>query len=167
MRLSALLFKRAAYEDFQRHNVQSMLPISERRNLSLDERQQVNSGQAQWIPKIFESLSDSPAVRMANPTAQSALWGAGVGLPAAALVASGTDSPLAGMAVGGVAGGLAALLAYHKRRQSNADIMEIMQRLPQDSNLRDFDADPLMAERRRAAMLQNAQRNGVRFNLGV
>lgn len=146
--LQAALMK-VAYEGYQNHNVQSLLPISARRELSEPEQLAVAQGQDQWIPKIFDNYSDSPAVRMASPGRQAALWGAGVGLPTALLAAAHTGSASSGLLAGAGAGGLAALLAYLGRRQSNADAVETMRRLPEGATLRDFDADPMMAERRR------------------
>jgi len=163
MQLTPLLTKFSTYEDFKRHNVQSLLPISERRGLSSDEGREIQHGEEQWIPKIFESLSDSPAVRMANPGAQAALWGAGMGLPAAALIGSATDSGAAGVVGGAAVGGLASLLAFYHRRQKNEDIREIMKRLPEGANLRDFEADPILAERRQAALMRASNGAGMRI----
>lgn len=163
--LHSLLTKFSSYADFSRHNVQSLLPISERRELSPEENREIRHGDEQWIPKIFESLNDSPAVRMANPGAQAALWGGGIGLPAAALIGSATDSAPAGLVGGAALGGLASLLAFYRRRQKNEDIREIMQRLPEGANLRDFEADPIMAERRMAALMRQ-QNTGAGLRVG-
>lgn len=142
---------KAAYDGYQDMNVQRLLPIAGRRSLSPDEQAAISEGQNQWIPKIFDSLSDSPAVNMADPAKQSLLWGAGIGLPVSLISAANSGSPIGGLGMGLTAGGIAAALAYLSRHKANQDIEETMRRLPRNANLRDFEADPLMAERRQQA----------------
>lgn len=147
--LGPLAKQSSSYPGYTNHNVQTMLPMSSRRDLSPGELQAIQHGQQQWIPKIFENLSDSPAVRMTDPARSAALGGALLGVPAALLTASGTGSAGVGLGVGLGAGGLAALISYMSSRQNNQNIEETMRRIPAGSNLRDFDADPLVTERRR------------------
>lgn len=149
---------KTAYADYSHHNVQSMMPLRARRQLDEAEQQKVDAAKQQWIPKIFQNLSDDPSVQFADPKKQALLWGVGTGLPTALLAsaASGSDpksslleNAAAGAATGLGVGGFTALLAYLARRQKNADIEENMRRLPEGATLRDYQADPLVSERRR------------------
>lgn len=162
-RLYQAALLKSAYEGYQNMNVQRLMPLAPRRDLSPEEQAAVAEGQSQWLPKIFDSLSDSPAVNMADPAKQSLLWGAGVGVPVSLIAAANSGSPLGGLGSGVMAGGLAAVLAYLSRRKSNQDIEETMRRLPQNSNLRDFQADPLMAERRQEEHEAALAATGARF----
>ena len=143
------------------YNVQQMMPIGPRRELSPEENANIERESEKWIPKIFENLSHDPTVRLADPGRQALLYGLGAGLPVTALASGATMNPVLGLGAGATVGGIAALLGYLGRKQKNEDIVETMRRLPAGARLRDFESDPLMAERRnqqfqrRLAMMQN------------
>ncbi len=149
--MKALQPKSASYAGYQNHNLQQLLPIAGRRDLTRAELLAIAQGKDQWLPKIFDNLGDDPSVNLASPGKQSLLWGAGLGLPTALMAAANSGSATAGLGAGTMVGGAAALLAYLNRQRQNADIEETMRRLPPGSTLRDFAADPLMAERRQMA----------------
>lgn len=159
-----------AYEGYSGMNFQTMLPLQKKRNFTEEEQTLIADRENRWIPKIFQSLGDSPAVRLASPGKQSLLWGAGIGVPVALMAAGAQRNPLegltAGVSAGAVTGGVSALLAYLLRQQKNESTKEIMRTLPENSTLRDFEADPLITERRNrmqeAAMLAAA--NGTRIS---
>lgn len=140
-----------SYPGFKRLGIHDLLPLVQRRQrLRKRELERIFEEKKKPIPKIFESLTDSPAVRMSSPGWQAGLWGAGVGLPIGAMVGDMSDDPVKGTLGGLAAGGLAGLIAWHRTKQRNNDVEEIMRRLPPNATLRDYEADPLIAERRRA-----------------
>jgi hypothetical protein len=168
------LMNKSAYTSYSNHNIQSLMPLMPRRQLNAEEQQNVDTAKQQWLPKIFRDLSDDPSVQMADPKRQALLWGVGTGLPTALLASAASASDPRSSLVGNAAtgaitglgvGGFTALLAYLARRQKNADIEETMRRLPEGATLRDFEADPIMSERRRYQQMRNlaALQNGRRY----
>lgn len=143
------------------YNLQQLMPINDRRELTPEEDANIEQESQKWIPKIFENLSNAPTVRLASPARQALLYGLGLGLPMTAVASGATANPVLGLGAGATFGGLAALLGYLNRKQKNEDVIETMRRLPVGARLRDFESDPLMAERRnqqfqrRLAMMQN------------
>jgi hypothetical protein len=73
-----------------------------------------------------------------------ALGGAGGSLLGKAIGKASGNEDLGTMIGGLGGGGLAALIAYLKRNQENANVEEIMRRLPRGATLRDYEADPLV-----------------------
>lgn len=135
--------------EYQRHNVQTMLPYGQRRDLSPEELAMVEEGESRWIPKIFKNYSDTPDKMLASPGKQSLLFGLGAGVPLAMLGAAQTGSPAGAAAYGLGGGGLAALLAYFIRNQKNQNVIETLKRNPEGATYRDLQADPMITEERR------------------
>lgn len=128
-------------------NIQQFMGQNPRRELSEEETKKVEDRKRSLLPTFFPNYSDSPAVNMyspALPTIGAGLGGAGIGaLLGTALAGEGNKGlGAAGGALG--LGGALALLAYLKRNQENANIEEIMRRLPRGATLRDYEADPLV-----------------------
>lgn len=128
-------------------NIQQFMGQNPRREFSEEETKKVEERKRSLLPTFFPNYSDSPAVNMyspALPTIGAGLGGAGIGaLLGKALAGEGNkELGAAGGALG--LGGALALLAYLKRNQENADIEEIMRRLPRGATLRDYEADPLV-----------------------
>lgn len=128
-------------------NIQQFMGQNPRRELSESETKKVEDRKRSLLPTFFPNYSDSPAVNMyspALPTLGAGLGGAGIGaLLGNALAGEGNkELGAAGGALG--LGGALALIAYLKRKQENANIEEIMRRLPRGATLRDYEADPLV-----------------------
>lgn len=128
-------------------NIQQFMGQNPRRELSEEETKKVEERKRSLLPTFFPNYSDSPAVNMYSPALPmigAGLGGAGIGaLLGKALAGEGNkELGAAGGALG--LGGALALLAYLKRNQENANIEEIMRRLPRGATLRDYEADPLV-----------------------
>jgi hypothetical protein len=129
-------------------NIQQFMGQNPRRELSEEETKAVEKRKGALLPYFFPNYSDSPAVKMYSPLmptlAMGALGGAGGSL-LGKVIGKATGNEDAGTLVGGAGGaGLAALIAYLKRKQENANVEEIMRRLPRGATLRDYEADPLV-----------------------
>ena len=128
-------------------NIQQFMGQNPRRELGEDETKSVEDRKRSLLPTFFPNYSDSPAVKMYSPILPAlgaGLGGAGLGaLLGNALAGEGNkELGAAGGALG--LGGIAALIAYLKRNQENANVEEIMRRLPRGATLRDYEADPLI-----------------------
>jgi len=133
--LSAALVKNS----YINHNVQTMLPIGERRELSEDEQAAIALGKKQWLPKIFDNYKDSPTVNLADPKRQALLIGLASAIPGAIAGAGFSDgNPLGALIGGGITGGIGGTLGYFGRRMGNENIEEVMGRLPEGATQRDF-----------------------------
>lgn len=129
-------------------NIQQFMGQNPRRELSEDETKAVEKRKGSLLPAFFPNYSDSPAVKMYSPLmpalTMGALGGAGGSLLGKAIGKASGNEDL-GTVIGGLGGGgLAALIAYLKRNQENANVEEIMRRLPRGATLRDYEADPLV-----------------------
>ena len=128
-------------------SLQQYMPLAPRRDrLNPEEQAKVEQGQAQWLPKIFTSMADSPAADMASPSKgalMAALAGGGAaGTGAHLLGAKPEHAALAGAGGATIAG----LLAYFKRKADNEGIIEMMRRLPPGGTRRDMLADPVLQQ---------------------
>jgi hypothetical protein len=133
-------------------NIQQFMGQNPRRELSEEETKAVEKRKGSLLPSFFPNYADSPAVKMYSPLmptlAMGALGGAGGSL-LGKVIGKATGNEDAGTLVGGAGGaGLAALIAYLKRKQENANVEEIMRRLPRGATLRDYEADPLLQKNR-------------------
>lgn len=128
-------------------NIQQFMGQNPRRELREEEAKAVEKRKNSLLPAIFPNYSDSPAVKMYSPILPSlgaGLGGAGVGALLGSVLAGSKNREI-GAAGGAVSlGGALALIAYLKRQQENANIEEIMRRLPRGATLRDYEADPLI-----------------------
>jgi hypothetical protein len=119
-----------------------------RRELSEEETKAVEKRKGALLPTLFPNYSDSPAAKMYSPLMPALAMGAlggGAGALAGAGIGKAKGNQEVGALLGGLgAGGVAALIAYFKRKQENSNIEEIMRRLPRGATLRDYEADPLI-----------------------
>lgn len=139
--------------------VQSYLPTSRRRQrFTPGEELAIGEGQSQWMPQIFTSQADSPAVDLANPDKNAAMWAAPAAIAGGVAGRQIHDSTLGG-AVGATAlGALTYLLARRARQASNDNVIERMRRIPANGTRRDVESDPVyQAEIDRATQLQAAR----------
>lgn len=153
---------------------QMYAPLMERRELSPEEEAMVAEEEGKWIPKIFKSDADSPAVASSNPKVTAALaglLGGGAGATVGGLVgadmAQGTDlGEAGGGALGALVGGLplgalTALIAYKLKDRGNKDRREMLRRLPEGATRRDMKADPVyQADASRRALAAAAAYGG-------
>jgi hypothetical protein len=133
-------------------NIQQFMGQNPRRELSEEETKKVEERKRSLIPSLFANYSDSPAEKMYSPLmpalAMGALGGAG-GALAGAGIGKAKGNKEVGALVGGLGvGGVMALLSYLQRKQENANIEEIMRRLPRGATLRDYEADPVIQKNR-------------------
>lgn len=129
-------------------NIQQFMGQNPRRELSEEETKKVEDRKRALIPALFPNYSDSPAEKMYSPLMPALAMGAlggGAGALAGAGIGKAKGNQEMGALIGGLgAGGIAALISYLKRKQENANIEEIMRRLPRGATLRDYEADPLV-----------------------
>lgn len=142
-------------------NIQQFMGQNPRRELSEEETKKVEERKRALIPALFPNYSDSPAEKMYSPLMPALAMGAlggGAGALAGAGIGKAKGNQEVGALIGGLGvGGIAALISYLKRNQENANIEEIMRRLPRGATLRDYEADPLIQKNQdrssQAAML--------------
>ena len=142
--------------------VQQYAPIHNKRELSSEEQKDVDQGQSQWLPKIFQSYATPLPQMMASPGRQAILAGLAGGLGGAyggGMIGGALGSPGVGAAIGGVGlGGLSALMQYMNRNAENENILDIMKRLPRGATKRDYLADPaVQADANRDALSSAAE----------
>lgn len=129
-------------------NIQQFMGQNPRRELSEDETKAVEDRKRSLLPTFFPNYSDSPAAKIYSPLMPALAMGAlggGAGALAGAGIGKAKGNQEMGALIGGLGvGGVAALLSYLKRKQENANIEEIMRRLPRGATLRDYEADPLI-----------------------
>ena len=126
-------------------NIQQFMGQNPRRELTEDETKKVEERKRALLPTFFPNYSDSPAAKMYSPllpTIGAGLGGAGLGALLGRAIA-GEEGPGTAIGAAGV-GGVLALLTYLRRQQQNANVEEIMRRLPRGATLRDYEADPLI-----------------------
>ncbi len=136
---------------------QSMQAQKDRRDLTRDEQEAIAENEANWWPKIFPSLSDSPAVGIANPVKVGilkAILPALIGGVGGSMVGAGFSGTPAGANTGALLGALAlgggaGLWTGLRQNQKNADIVEMIRRLPMNATRRDMVADPYYIEQKR------------------
>ena len=135
-------------------NIQQFMGQNPRRELSEEETKKVEDRKNSLLPTFFPNYGDSPAENIYSPILPT-LGAGGIGAGLGAILGGtlfGEQTPREGFktsgpgAVGGALGlgGALALLAYLQRKQENANIEEIMRRLPRGATLRDYEADPLI-----------------------
>lgn len=129
-------------------NIQQFMGQNPRRELSEEETKKVEDRKRALIPALFPNYSDSPAAKMYSPLMPALAMGAlggGAGALAGAGIGKAKGNQGMGALIGGLGvGGIAALISYLERKQENANIEEIMRRLPRGATLRDYEADPLV-----------------------
>lgn len=144
-------------DSYARHSVQSYLPLHARRELSEEEQARIEQRKRAILPKLFKTLRDTPDADMYSPITKASLLGLlGAGLGGALGLAAGRGT---GAALGAGLGALGlGVLGYKGREAENANIEEMMARLPEGANRRDMQSDPVyQAEQDRNAMLRAAQ----------
>jgi hypothetical protein len=103
-----------------------------RRNFSPEEQQDLESGESQWLPKIFQNYSTPAHKMLASPTKQGLLWallGGGAGALAGAGLGARSGNAGVGAAVGGAGlGALSGVVGGMSRSATNDDIKELMRR---------------------------------------
>ena len=128
-------------------NIQQFMGQNPRRELSEEETKKVEDRKRSLLPTFFPNYSDSPSANIYSPILPTLGFG-GVGAGLGAILGSAlSDKKNKGLGAGAGAlglGGAMALIAYLKRKQENANIEEIMRRLPRGATLRDYEADPLV-----------------------
>lgn len=141
-------------------NVQQFMGQRNRRELTDEEKQEIEKRKKKLLPAFFTNLSDSPATGIYSPLLPTLGAGAAGGLLGAALggpiiaALRGKKPGVFGMpdmtgesiAGGALGAGLGGLLAYLDKQRDNANIEETMRRIPENGNLRDYLADPLIQE---------------------
>lgn len=134
--------------DSKAMNIQQFMGQNPRRELSEEETKKVEDRKRSLLPAFFPNYSDSPAEKMYSPLLPALAMGAlggGAGALAGAGIGRAKGNQEMGALIGGLGvGGVTALLSYLKRKQENANIEEIMRRLPRGATLRDYEADPLI-----------------------
>lgn len=155
------------YYPLGQFGIQHYLPVYEKRDLTPEEKKEIERGLRKWLPKIFVSYGTPVSELMSSPNKLGLLAGLGT---------FGLTSPLAlGLALGyggkegvdatipaiaGVGGSallslLVGLLARYSRKARNEDLIDLMKRMPagQMATYRDILADPI--EQRRNFVAQN------------
>jgi hypothetical protein len=125
--------------------IRNFIPFAPDRRDPLEpfELKQMEEGQSQWFPPIFQTDATPMPHMMASPARQGLLAGATAGaLGGAAGYGAGQYAgidPRIGAAIGGIPlGMIAALLQYKKRWKKNEHIEEVLRRLEPGSTRRDF-----------------------------
>ena len=150
--LSPVLLKKA----IENVGVQQFVPLSDRREFSDKEKEDIDREKSHLLPKIFKSYKTPAVELLSSPGKQSllaALLGGGLGAAGGALAGMdrglygggefGTGSAI-GAGIGGLGlGGLAALLTYFGRKQRNEDVEDLMSRLPEGATRREMLSDPV------------------------
>lgn len=122
---------------------QQYLPIQAKRQLTQLDHAEVQRGLSQWWPTVFQSYATPLYKMLASPVKSGLLGG---------LFAGGLTGLYMGiMKAGGkataiMAGGLALLtgvISYFGRQQSNENVLDLMQRLPEGATKRDMLSDPV------------------------
>lgn len=136
---------------FPTRMIRDFLPFVEKRRDPLQpfELEQIEEGQSQWIPPIFQTDATPMPHMMASPGRQGLLAGLAAGTAGgAAGYAAGQHfgiDPRIGAAVGGIPiGMLAALLQYKNRWKKNEHIEEVLRRLEPGSTRRDFKVQEML-----------------------
>ena len=145
-----------SYDGYAGISHQSYLPVAKKRDLTKAEKEEVERESKKWIPRIFQSEADSPAVMLSSPDKMSRVIAAIGALPA--LGAGAVAGHSIGKSVGGGAGiaagaGAAALgtpsylllrtILKRAQRAHNRTIVDKMQRLPEGATIRDIKSDPV------------------------
>lgn len=152
-------------------NQQTRLPLGGRRELTPEEKLDIERHRARVLPHLFPSWGDKPEVEMYSPITSGVL-GAGTGalvsaIPtaltsgiAAAFNASNSNRSgfekglvnLLGLSPLILGTGLGGLLGYKGRESANDTIEDIKRRFPEGATRRDVMSDPLYEKIRGEAM---------------
>lgn len=122
---------------------QQFLPIQAKRQLTSLDQAEVKRGLSQWWPTVFQSYATPLYKMLASPFKSGIIGGllAGVatGIYTGLMRASGGATILitAGAAL------LVGAISYFSRQQSNENVLDLMQRLPEGSTKRDMLSDPV------------------------
>ncbi|MFN8614459.1 MAG: hypothetical protein U0003_00900 [Vampirovibrionales bacterium] len=131
---------------------QQYLPIQAKRQLTQLDQAEVQRGLNQWWPTVFQSYA-TPLHNMLASPAKSGIIGGLIGGGIAGLYAAflrkasvlGTvtkRNPWVALGVGAVALGMGAI-SYFTRQQTNENVLDLMQRLPEGATKRDMLSDPV------------------------
>lgn len=152
---------------------QNFLPVSKRRKLSDEEIAFIEQEKSKWIPKIFKSMGDHPAVDMHSPVAAAILQGligAALGGFAGHALTHNPKNPnesspgaYIGAGLGGLLGGA---LGYFNTDAKNETIMDMISRIPEGGTRRDVLADPVYAQMALLAQ-ENAKSSPVGNNTNL
>jgi hypothetical protein len=146
--------QQGVYGGIQNVGVQNYLPIMEKReSLEKPEQKQVKEALHHWLPRIGAGYSTPMPELLASPTKSAILSGAGTALLFAAGGLVMIEKKAAALVGGAIGAGVGAFSGFISRRQSNENILDLMQRMPEGATKRDYDADPAhQAELNRSAM---------------
>lgn len=179
--VKALVKAASPYEGMQQHSLYKHAPIGKKRELSPEEKAEIEEGQSRWMPEIFQSYATKPKDMMASPGKQSLLYGLGGGLAGAGLGgmagaaisqggAGGTPNPntaALGAMIGALGvGGTSALLSYLSQDAKNKGLVDQIQRLPRGATKRDLLSDPVYNEDQYRGHMGNDLRSGLAWGAG-
>lgn len=145
-------------------NVQNYTPISQKRQLSQNELNEISDAKGNLLPKLFASNGDQISSQISNPllsTLGGGLLGGGLLGGYGALLGK-EFGPEYGLAGGLIGGGLGLLgggtLSYFLKNQKNNNYIDSISRLPEgQTTLRDMKADPVyQQEQNRLSMQHNS-----------
>lgn len=135
------------YPNMKQHAHYMYAPLGDRRELTSKEQADIEEGQTNWMPEVFQSYGTEPKNMMASPGKQAllaALLGGASGAVAGGLYGAPLDASGSGALIGGALGAVpAGVLAYLRRKAMNRDIVELMRRSPPGAVKRDLVADPV------------------------
>ena len=160
-------------------SVQSFLPVSPKRPLTVDEQRQVQCGRSRWFPEIFQGYGTPLPNMPASPGRQALLAGLGavvgggllganigakITTPHDASLSVGSTPTLVGGAAGALGlGGIAALVTYLQRQAKNDGVVDLMKRLPEGGTKRDLLSDPAVQADRQRDAIRSMYGNDDRF----
>lgn len=166
--------KTAAEKGYSGVSFQQYLPTQARRELSEDEKQEIERARGGWIEPVIRTSATSLSRLQASPRKQ-ALIGILIGGGAGALVGGAVGARMKpgdaqdaeidmknigiGAGVGaGLGGTLGGILFYLARRKRNEEMEEMLRRSLPGATLRDYMADPVVqANMERASRMAASQ----------
>lgn len=145
-------------------SIRDDLPVAERRELTPQEQQDVETGLSSWLPKIFPGYNTKPTELLASPEKMGAMSALGLGGLTAAVLGTfltvkdglfnGFD-PLITAGAALLTGGIGFVTTFLSQRNSNEDTLDLMRRLPEGATRRDMLADPLYRQEKLPFLWRN------------
>ncbi len=130
--------------DYTRVSVQNYLPVSNKREFTSQEQEQIDAGLNQFWPKIYSSYATPLPQMLANPFEYAACIGTLLGAAGACVGAlMNKAQPALGVFLGAAVGIGVGVSSYFQRQQQNENILEIMRRLSPGATKRDLLSDPV------------------------
>jgi hypothetical protein len=157
-------------------NLRKYSPVQLQRTPTADDKAVIEEEQSKWFPKLIKTQDDYITEDMASPAKQALLYATAAGLVGAGVgagvgLAAKPDEKGKFAAVGGLStAAVAALWAYFDRQIKNANIKDIMLRMPAKAKRRDVELNPVYQMEndtdalRRTAMLNASMRGVYRDN---